>query len=167
MRCFKCQHFGHTTVGCNGEPTSGKCAQAAHNGYNCSPTFKCVNWSCDHPVWSRECTAYLAECKVQEIKTAKRISYAEARKIYKAQQSPSFTTFFAVALQKPTLKVEVSTQMDFSSLGTNTCSAYVRVRQEKLQHLPKMVEQGTATDSEEHLPLSLPESLPKTSVASM
>lgn len=121
MRCFKCQRYGHTTMGCNGEAICGSCSQAVHEGTSCLSPPKCVNCSGNHPVWSRECTAYLQERKIQELKTLKRISYGEAKKMFQAMQPATFATSFAATLKKPVAKTDASTQTEVQSVGTNTC----------------------------------------------
>lgn len=121
MRCFNCQRFGHTTNGCRGQATCGKCGKATHEGVDCTPPAKCVNCSGEHPVWSRDCRVYLEEKKIQEIKTTQRISYAEAKKLFKASQPPVFATSFASILHKPVAKADASTQTEVVSVSTNTC----------------------------------------------
>lgn len=124
MRCFQCQRFGHTTASCGGKPTCGKCGSAAHDaGTECTNPPVCINCSGPHPVWSKDCTVYLEEQKIQEIKVAQRLPYVEAKRQYKALAPPVFAASFAKVVLPTAQKVSVGTQTSVSEASTNTaCS---------------------------------------------
>ncbi|GFV98166.1 uncharacterized protein TNCV_4449231 [Trichonephila clavipes] len=85
--CFKCQRFGHSQTSCRGQLTCSRCASVGHASTDCSLEPKCINCSESHQSDSKLCSKWKLEKKIQEIKTSKNISYAEARKLILPQIS--------------------------------------------------------------------------------
>ena len=80
LRCFKCQKFGHVRDRCPGEEACGTCAQAAHEG-PCQNPACCVNCGAAHASSSRNCPTWKTEEAIQRVKTEKKISFFEARRL--------------------------------------------------------------------------------------
>ena len=85
LRCFRCQKFGHVRDRCPGEEVCGTCAQATHQG-SCANPPCCVNCKGEHPSSSRDCPMWKTEEAIQRIKTEKKISFLEARKLVQPSQ---------------------------------------------------------------------------------
>ncbi|GBM81216.1 hypothetical protein AVEN_236428-1 [Araneus ventricosus] len=43
LRCFKCEHFGHSKNNCRGTFTCARCAVTGHASIGCKANEKCVN----------------------------------------------------------------------------------------------------------------------------
>ncbi|CAH1110610.1 unnamed protein product [Psylliodes chrysocephalus] len=79
LRCFRCQHFGHTSMRCE-KPQVCVCGEPIHTGKPCTPPIKCVNCEGSHSTRSKECPVYKQEAAIQEIKIKENLSYPEAKK---------------------------------------------------------------------------------------
>jgi len=100
MRCFKCQHFGHTSTSCKSQAKCANCGESAHDPQEtCTSQPKCVNCKGDHPASNKSCPKWKEERRIQEIKVKDGISYAEARKRCKAV--PSQTASYAQVAAAP------------------------------------------------------------------
>lgn len=82
-RCFKCQHFGHITLNCNGVQICANCSQPTHLSDKCLNKSECSNCQGDHPSWSRKCPIFIQESEIQKIKITNNTSMRIARNIYK------------------------------------------------------------------------------------
>ena len=89
MRCFRCLRFGHTRDYCKNRPTCGNCAASDHTGEECTvEERKCVN--CDdsqtpHSAFDPSCPALQREKDIVSIKFNERVSFREARELYKSR----------------------------------------------------------------------------------
>lgn len=80
MRCFRCQRFGHTASRCKREPIC-VCGRPTHEGNECGANPTCVNCNGAHSAKSRNCPMFKLETQIQEIKTTRHLSYAEAKRL--------------------------------------------------------------------------------------
>lgn len=80
MQCFQCLRFGHTASRCARVKTCF-CGKSAHGDDPCAEPMKCVNCGGQHSSRSRNCPTYKTEVAIQEIKTLRKISYPEAKKL--------------------------------------------------------------------------------------
>ena len=85
MRCFKCQKFGHTRMRCSEQERCADCSFVRHDD-PCSGPHLCINCGGAHSASSKECPQWMFECQVQQVKTEKRVSFYEAKKIVKERQ---------------------------------------------------------------------------------
>ncbi|GBM28824.1 hypothetical protein AVEN_241848-1 [Araneus ventricosus] len=115
LRCYKCQHFGHSKPNCRGTLTCARCAVAGHESNDCTAKEKCVNCKGDHPSFSRSCPSWKMEKEVVTLKFRNNISYPEARNLVKARISPACTSYASV-LKQPLINNETLT------IGTLICS---------------------------------------------
>ena len=85
LRCFKCQKYGHGAQRCSSAAVCPKCA-LEHEG-PCTnsppppPPPQCVNCEGAHPSSSKDCDVWKKEKQIQKVKTERKISYPDARKI--------------------------------------------------------------------------------------
>ena len=80
LRCFKCQKYNHTSKTCRYSETCRNCAQAKHDG-KCVQPAKCVNCEGNHPASSKECPVWIRECEIQKVKSEKKCSFSEAKRL--------------------------------------------------------------------------------------
>ena len=81
LRCFKCQRYGHGQSTCKGEAVCPNCGSKSHTQIQCNNQSKCANCGENHNCMSKTCPMWLQEKLIQKIKTEKRCSYGEARRI--------------------------------------------------------------------------------------
>ena len=81
LRCFNCQKYGHGKSSCKGRAVCAKCGECNHNSDSCTNELKCINCSGSHAAFSKDCSKWLLEKKVQQIKAEQGISFIEARRI--------------------------------------------------------------------------------------
>ncbi|XP_073730159.1 uncharacterized protein [Misgurnus anguillicaudatus] len=81
IRCFKCQRYGHVAAICKGSQRCGKCG-GNHEYGQCGDgaVRKCCNCGGDHTAAYGGCPARKKAVVVQQVKTNKNLSYAEAVK---------------------------------------------------------------------------------------
>ena len=93
IRCWRCQHFGHSESSCRGKVTCPRCAQN-HKYEDCplaqidvqrtslshdnDADLLCVNCKSHHSAAFRGCPEYLKSKEITKIKAIYKISYAEA-----------------------------------------------------------------------------------------
>jgi len=94
LRCYKCQHFGHSQNVCRGKITCPNCA-GNHSFSECQLSkgvgemtstmdgVKCVNCNKNHSAGFRGCEVYLMQKEIIQFKTIHKISFAEAAKSVK------------------------------------------------------------------------------------
>jgi hypothetical protein len=75
LRCFKCQKFGHGQNACRNKLTCARCGQSDHDSKECKNTIICINCKGNHFAYSRECSKWKTEKRVQQVKIEKRLSY--------------------------------------------------------------------------------------------
>ena len=97
LRCFKCQQFGHHQEGCKRERVCGRCGQSTeHHDSSCTYPIKCANCGGNHTAYSRDCHRWKTEKEIQRIRTERKISFPEARKIVEGvNKQPSFASVVA------------------------------------------------------------------------
>ncbi|KAI2645876.1 Nucleic-acid-binding protein from transposon X-element [Labeo rohita] len=81
IRCNKCQRYGHIAKVCKGKQRCGKCG-GEHEYGKCSDRDerKCRNCGGDHTAAYGGCPVRKRAVEVQQIRTARNLSYAEAVK---------------------------------------------------------------------------------------
>lgn len=78
IRCFRCQHFGHTSSRCNKDEIC-ICGKPKHEDLACEPPV-CVNCNGNHFAQDKGCPKYKEEAAIQRIKVTENIDYREAKK---------------------------------------------------------------------------------------
>ena len=113
MRCFKCQRFGHTGRKCNRRAVCGKCAKEGHTLPDCREKKpSCVNCEGAHASFSKKCPQFLEEREIQSVRTERKISIPEARKVVRASRAPVLTKSYAAAVtQKKSIGVQTEPEM--------------------------------------------------------
>ena len=81
MRCFKCQRYGHVAANCSGKERCGKCG-GNHQYGQCGEgaVRKCCNCGGDHSAAYGGCPVRKRAASVQQVRTTKHLSYADAVK---------------------------------------------------------------------------------------
>ena len=92
-RCFKCQRFGHLASRCRNKAICKHCGHDAHDN-ECSQPPSCPNCKGGHGPRSKKCPKYIEEHTISKIRTERKVSYPEARRIY-LQTTPVAGTSFA------------------------------------------------------------------------
>ena len=102
MRCYNCQRFGHTTSKCSNQSTCGRCGtkNPQHSTKECRSKPSCTNCKQEHPAFSKKCPKFIEEKEIQSIRTKRKISFTEARKIVKASQAPILPRSFAAVVSQ-------------------------------------------------------------------
>ena len=97
LRCFKCQQFGHHQEGCKRERVCGRCGQSTdHPDSSCTYPIKCANCGGNHTAYSRNCPRWKTEKEIQRVRTERKISFPEARKIVEGVTGkPSYASVLA------------------------------------------------------------------------
>ena len=134
LRCFKCQKFGHTKMRCTSEEMCADCAAPAHG--QCDRPRKCINCKGDHPSSSKTCPCWLMEKAISRVRTEKKISFHEARKMVE----PSFKNqdkvmSYADALRKKVKTNSIQVQTDLSGpahTATSKVSSKIQNIEKKL-----------------------------------
>ena len=121
LRCFKCQKFGHTKMRCTSEELCVDCSAPAHG--ECTRPQKCINCKGGHSSSSKSCPCWLMEKAISRVRTERKISFHEARKIVE----PSFKTkekvqSYADAVRRPVKMCSIEVQTDFPSSADTTTS---------------------------------------------
>ncbi|XP_055845052.1 uncharacterized protein LOC129911320 [Episyrphus balteatus] len=86
MRCRSCQLLGHTSKRCTGEAKCDICSLPPHTPQPCTKTM-CANCSQAHSSSSKTCPAYKEAKEILTIKTHKKCTMAEAKKIHREQNN--------------------------------------------------------------------------------
>ena len=77
LRCLKCQRFGYGQNTCRGCETCEK----GHDGKSCQKDPMCKNCKGDHMSSSKQCPIWKKEKEILKVKTEKKITYPEAKRI--------------------------------------------------------------------------------------
>ena len=113
MRCFKCQKYGHSSRVCNSKSICRKCGKDDHEG-QCSGPDYCVNCTGAHAASSKDCPRWRLENEIQRVRTERKVSFAEAKKVVEQMRPSSATasTYAKVACPKPTMvSMEIQTDL--------------------------------------------------------
>ena len=81
LRCLKCQRFGHGHNTCRGCETCFRCGEEGHDGKSCQKDPMCKNCKGDHMSSSKQCPIWKKEKEILKVKTEKKITYPEAKRI--------------------------------------------------------------------------------------
>ena len=96
LRCFKCQQFGHHQDNCSKTKVCAKCAKPDHQDTTCTSAVKCVNCIGEHTAYSKKFSRWITEKEIQRVRTERKISFPEVRKIVKGvNKQPSYASFVA------------------------------------------------------------------------
>ena len=112
LRCFKCQKYGHGAQRCSSAAVCPKCA-LEHEG-PCTNPPKCMNCEGEHPSSSKDCDVWKKEKQIQQVKTERKISYPDARKIVQETNSwllPGAKPLFASVAAKQMVSCAVQTDI--------------------------------------------------------
>jgi hypothetical protein len=113
LRCFKCQKYGHGQKTCRqAEASCARCTKPGHSAESCTATPLCVNCQGAHMASDRKCPRWISECRIQQVRVEKGLSFADAKKLVEgpgaavAASNSSNTSVFtfsaAVAGKRPT-----------------------------------------------------------------
>ncbi|XP_064461778.1 uncharacterized protein LOC135371726 [Ornithodoros turicata] len=108
-RCFKCQHFRHSSLVCRGHSTCPKCSGKDHSPETCSNEYRCANCQGNHPVYPRSCPRCKEEKEIIKIKTVQNIPYRAAKTQYEFQMKGSFSEVVRRGVAPPRKYVETQT----------------------------------------------------------
>lgn len=89
VRCFKCNLFGHISKHCRGHQRCTKCGSRDHSHSDCKATLSCSNCGGSHSAAYGGCPRYREEAKIQAVKSVKKMSYADAAGLVRAQRQNS------------------------------------------------------------------------------
>ncbi len=144
LRCFNCQLFGHSRNVCKNTPKCARCGHRDHDSTTCQKDPCCVNCKGSHVSYSRECPKFISEKNIQKIKTEKKISYPEARKL--VENSTPLTASgksFANAVKSQSSSIGCQTNLTWP---LNTSSPkLLPVPSTTVSSKPKMVTSSTQT----------------------
>ena len=87
LRCFKCQQFCHGQISCIGWETCFRCEQG-HEGKSCQKDPMCKNCKGDHMSSSKQCPIWIKEKGILKVKTKRKITYQEAKRIVNIYNIP-------------------------------------------------------------------------------
>jgi hypothetical protein len=121
LRCFKCQHYGHTSTSCKAtSAVCAKCGTSSHGEDACLLKVQCVNCKGDHTAWSRDCPVFKEEKRVRELMVLEKLSFTDARRRVKAADRTLPSGAFAtVAARQHVKTVSVGTQTVDVSVQTD------------------------------------------------
>lgn len=116
LRCINCLRLGHKASDCKNDRICALCAQTFHGEEKCLGNTKCINCDQPHNSWSKDCPKFVEEFAIQKVKITQKISYIEAKNIYKAnnpitQNSINFSKLFT-SNKKCTCKCVCQTQIE-------------------------------------------------------
>lgn len=89
LRCFNCKRFGHGRSSCNRNTVCARCGRECHSDVDCQEQVHCVNCSGPHPSFSKECSEWIKQKTIIEIKTERNVSFNEAKQLFEKRQSHS------------------------------------------------------------------------------
>lgn len=87
MRCFNCQRYGHTANNCNNKQTCPACGDNHQFEHCTAGSKKCVNCGGQHNAGYRGCEKYGEVEAILKTSTTHKISYSDAAKLNKQQQT--------------------------------------------------------------------------------
>ena len=120
LRCFQCQKFGHGKDRCKNEIICFKCGQKGHDNTSCTNQAKCSNCLGDHMAISKDCPVWKKEKLIQQIKTEKRLSYPEARRLAEANTPSLPAKSYAAVAKVSNRTVECQTELTWLTGGKPT-----------------------------------------------
>ena len=108
-QCHRCRKFGHSKHKCQAKKAvCGQCGFEAHEG-SCPHPPKCSNCSEAHGPASKKCRVYMKEAEILKVKSERKVSFKEAKKI--VETSPLTTKpSYAAAVAGPKSTCEMSVQ---------------------------------------------------------
>ncbi|GBM10219.1 hypothetical protein AVEN_177488-1 [Araneus ventricosus] len=104
LRCFQCQHFGHSKASCRGTLTCSRCVEAGHENSNCTAPEKCVNCKGPHTSFPLFCSSWIFE---KEFSCGNVLSYEVASTL---QDLSGFQTVHNRKKLKKESKIKTNTQ---------------------------------------------------------
>ena len=88
MRCYKCQRYGHIAKVCKGKQRCGKCGGDHAYGECGDKERKCCNCGGDHTAAYGGSPVRKKAVVVQQVRTSRNLSYAEAVKVVNEENIP-------------------------------------------------------------------------------
>ena len=158
LRCFKCQKYGHGAQRCSSVAVWPKCA-LEHEGPCTNPPPKCLNCEGAHPSSSKDCDVWKKEKQIQQVKTERKISYPDARRIVQETNSwllPGAKTLFASVAAKQMVSCAVQTDITWAKSDNP-----VRPKTPP----PKETQAGTQTSTPQQTPTKASQARPGRSSA--
>ena len=113
MRCFKCQRYGHSSRVCSSKGICRKCGKDDHEGQCKGPEY-CINCTGAHAASSKDCPRWRLESEIQRVRTERKLSFVEAKKVVEQMQPNSATapSYAKVTSPKPITKsIEIQTDL--------------------------------------------------------
>lgn len=114
IRCYNCLGFSHGTKDCKKGSICANCGQTRHSENSmCENTTKCINCKGDHNALDRKCPTFLLQKEIKAIQANQKVSFTEAKKIYKAKNPTIFQKSYATIV-KVNDKKDIGIQVDFA-----------------------------------------------------
>ena len=114
LRCFRCQRYGHSSKTCNSPEICRNCGQEKHDE-ECTLPTKCANCKESHPANSKKCPTWIKEVQIQKVRTERKCSFSEARRLVAVDTSFSETSYAAQAArplhQTPVVTTDAVSEM--------------------------------------------------------
>ena len=105
LRCYKCQKFGHTQNNCRTTtPVCRQCERETLEQLPCVFPPVCVNCEGSHASDSRTCPQYTIERGIQKLRAEEKLSFAEARRVYRVRNPVTMNKTFAQVAKQPAAK---------------------------------------------------------------
>lgn len=103
--CYNCGVYGHPKKFCNQLSVCLRCSQQLHvsGKEQCQNRAFCMHCKANHPITSRDCPRYQQEVKIVQHKTDNRVSFGEARRVFRENAKDTY----ASALQQRLTQVEL------------------------------------------------------------
>lgn len=138
LRCFKCQRFGHGIAQCQSKPRCVRCGET-HSFDECphKETPKCVNCGGEHSAAYLGCQEAQKAKEVQRIKIEKKVSYAQAAKVWKNDQDQAMDTN---QIQHAPLSQERQ-EVDFP-VQINKQTPQIKESEKEIKTYPKQLKQS-------------------------
>ena len=137
--------FSHAVLtyrfNCSKAKVCAKCAQPDHQDTACTSAIKCVNCNGEHTAYSKNCPRWITEKEIQRVRTERKISFPEARKIVEGvSKQPSFASVVAkqvVSVGCQTDAVEIRSATGATNVSQHLYPLHQNLIQAKIPPLPK------------------------------
>ena len=138
LRCFKCQKYGHGAQRCSSAAVCPKCALKHED--------PCANCEGAHPSSSKDCNVWKRGKEIRKVKTEKKCSYPDARKLVQETNS------WLLPGAKPLFASVAAKRMAFCAVQTNVTWVKSDNPVRPKTPPPKGTQAGTQTSTPQQAP---------------